>query len=940
MSGSTDRPKTGPFEMHVISNTHWDREWLYNFQETRLMLVELMDRLLDILESASGARYHSYVLDSQVVPVEDYLEVRPDRRERIEKQVRAGRLLIGPWYTAPLEYQVSGESLVRNLLVGHRLGQAMGGVMKVGYTPFSYGQCSQMPQIYSGFGIDSILFYHGIVPWESRSEFIFEGADGTRIFASRMGSYARYNFFFHVYRPTVWGRELRDRQYDWTQGMLPFHLCSPDRFRGHYFLVTPEPRLDKSRLQEALAKLKAMEMDHCTSRYLAYMQGHDSTAPHPLELDVIEEAKALVGEDTLLHSSLPEWVAKAKASAEGLVVLKGERRTPRMIGRRPHLYGDVASTRTRMKRHNQRAEQLLQRWAEPFAALAWTMGREYPEGALDLAWRYLLRCHAHDSIAGAGVDQIERDVHNRLEQVEGLANGIMRRSLEYVQSRIDNSDAPADTVLLTVFNPSPFPRSEVVTAALDLPKESGVSEFRIVDATTGEAVQHQEMGRAPASPVVRHLYDAPCKMPSLRVDAHIEAKDVPALGYRTYRLVPQEKRAPQAGSLRAGPTAMENEHLRVDLNRDGTLRLTHKATGRVFDSVHYFEDDGEAGHAWRHVPPAYDRVVTSLGGQAQVSLEEAGPLLCRFRIDYRMMIPARIEYGDTDQAIRPDAEGDVARRSEQEGELRLVSRVTLRRGARSVEVATKFDNQCRDHRLRVLFPSGVKATHACAETPFDVVERPIDRGPDSPWYGTWNPTHPHYRFVDVSDGGVGLAVINDGLREYEVTDDETRTIALTLMRAFELNLTTVAWQWEPHPEMTLTQAQGEHEFHYAVYPHAGDWAAGGVLQEADRLNLPLEPAQVGPHAGDLPKHASLLQVEPESVAVSAVKRSEDGRGLAVRLFNPTSETVAARVSLWKPVREAWLTNLNEETPVALPVEGGAVRVTLGPKKIATVLITL
>ena len=194
-----------PLTYHFIPNTHWDREWLYDFQETRMFLVEFMDRLLEIF--TKNPEYKTYLLDSQTVPIEDYLEIRPDEKEEIVERVRQQRLFIGPWYTLPEEHLVNGESLVRNLLIGSRLAESYGGSMKVGYSPFSYGQASQMPQIYQGFGIDTILFYHGIQPSESPAEFIFEGADGSRLFASRMGSNARYNFFFSVYRPAVYGRE-------------------------------------------------------------------------------------------------------------------------------------------------------------------------------------------------------------------------------------------------------------------------------------------------------------------------------------------------------------------------------------------------------------------------------------------------------------------------------------------------------------------------------------------------------------------------------------------------------------------------------------------------------------------------------------------------------------------------------------------------------------
>ena len=81
------------YEIHVIANTHWDREWLYNFQETRLMLVELLDLLLDVLDAEP--EYKSFLLDGQCIPLEDYLEIRPQHRARVERRVADGRLLAG-----------------------------------------------------------------------------------------------------------------------------------------------------------------------------------------------------------------------------------------------------------------------------------------------------------------------------------------------------------------------------------------------------------------------------------------------------------------------------------------------------------------------------------------------------------------------------------------------------------------------------------------------------------------------------------------------------------------------------------------------------------------------------------------------------------------------------------------------------------------------------
>jgi len=108
-------------QFHFIPNTHWDREWLYNFQETRMFLIEFMDKLLDIFQK--HPEYKTYLMDSQTIPIEDYLEIRPDKEEEIQKRVQEKRLFIGPWYTLPEEHLVNGESLVRNLLIGHRTAE-------------------------------------------------------------------------------------------------------------------------------------------------------------------------------------------------------------------------------------------------------------------------------------------------------------------------------------------------------------------------------------------------------------------------------------------------------------------------------------------------------------------------------------------------------------------------------------------------------------------------------------------------------------------------------------------------------------------------------------------------------------------------------------------------------------------------------------------------
>jgi len=143
--GSMSEKKTN---LHFIPNTHLDREWTMDFQHSRKLTVNFIDSLLDIMDRVPG---YKFLLDAQAVPLEDYLEIRPQNRERLAALIQLGRLNAGPWYSALDMNTFSGEAVLRNLLYGHTVTEKFGPVMDVGYTPFGWGQMSQLPQLYRGF---------------------------------------------------------------------------------------------------------------------------------------------------------------------------------------------------------------------------------------------------------------------------------------------------------------------------------------------------------------------------------------------------------------------------------------------------------------------------------------------------------------------------------------------------------------------------------------------------------------------------------------------------------------------------------------------------------------------------------------------------------------------------------------------------------------------
>ena len=154
--------------VYVIPHTHWDREWYATFQQFRVRLVHGLDALIEFLERDPS--FTHFFLDAQTFVLHDYLEIRPEKRDILQKFVRDRRLGVGPWYVLPDEFLVSGESLVRNLLLGHRLANDFGHVQKVGYIPDTFGHISQLPQILRGFDIPFAMHFRGLDEGDLKSE--------------------------------------------------------------------------------------------------------------------------------------------------------------------------------------------------------------------------------------------------------------------------------------------------------------------------------------------------------------------------------------------------------------------------------------------------------------------------------------------------------------------------------------------------------------------------------------------------------------------------------------------------------------------------------------------------------------------------------------------------------------------------------------------------
>ncbi len=848
---------------HVIPHSHWDREWYLTFDHFRVLLVNMMDDLLDILESRED--YAGFLLDGQTIVLDDYLEVRPDRRALLERYVREGRLSVGPWYVLPDSFLVSGEALVRNLMIGRATARAFGAGVDVGYIPDSFGHTAQIPQMLQGLGVQTAIVWRGFggEPGQEGSEYRWRSPDGSEV--------------------------------------LMEHL-SEAGYSGAYF---NDPKSATDRMAEVRRRLDPRAQ---TGERLVLSGGdhHWPTADLP---DVLARLDEAAGEEIRYrHSSLQGFVEALREGADGLALPVVEEELRFGYRWAFNVTGGVYSSRMYLKQANARAQRLLERYLEPLNALVVLAGGRSQRALLNQGWRYLLQNHPHDSICGCSIDPVHREMMTRFEKLDGLARGV--EWFAWMDLAPDDEGRSGDDARLVLFNPTPYPRSDVVTTDVAFfnqrivvglnpdvvpdPPLPPVSGFRLEDEA-GKDIPFEIVDRAVEPGIAYTRYDYPAQSLVERFTVRFPAADLPAFGLRTLRVKRTRSFAGYDEAEGAAPDdrTIENHHLRVQAHPDGYFLVTDKATGRTYGPLGYFEDTADAGDEYNYSPPAEDFRFESRG-EAKIAIEsETGRYLTGLRIRGAWRLP---------QSLTPD----LGRRSEERTEVRFTTRASVTPDSPYVLFETEIDNTVRDHRLRVLFETGLDTNHHHADNAFAVLSRTQERH-DPEGFSIEVPAAvaPMHRFVTLDDGRAGATLIADGLPEYELLHDSRGVLALTLLRCVgELsrgNLTMrpggVGGWLNATPE---AQCPGLHRFRYAFLPHPAVWPdrIGLIHRAAESV---LHPVRVHPGRRDeLPPERSFLDIPPE-LALSAFKEGENGDGIILRVYNPGPERLEGTIRLgWTP----------------------------------------
>ena len=809
-----------------VGHAHIDVAWLWTLRQTRQKVARTFSTALRLMEqypefkfTQSQPQLYQYIADDH-----------PEMMAQIKERVAEGRweTIGGMWVEADCNL-TGAEALARQFLLGRRYFLETFGAREspILWLPDVFGYAWQLPQLIQLAGLS--YFVTAKLSWNQYNripydQFWWQGLDGSRILT----------YFITTSKPGWWGATY-----------------SAD--------LSPE---------EILATWDGSQQKELRNEFMiAYGHGDGGGGPTNAMLDRSRDMEAHPGLPKVRLSTAIDFMQDLeRQSGAKLPTWNGELYL--------ELHRGTYTSQARNKRENRKCEFLLHD-AEFLAA--WAALRSpfvYPHDELRRAWELLCLNQFHDIIPGSSIQQVYVDSMRDYDEIRRIGERIRQHALLALDPFL-----PSETAL-AIYNPTSFPRSEVVQVAAGwLPEEALVATMDGTPLRT----QRTEDGLLIKCPVA-----PPYGVLALRLNSGAFPAVENPLYVGDVRLAPEDE-----GRSALCALVMENPLLRVEFDRAGDIvRLLDKrakrevlAAGQRANQWQAFEDRPLDWEAW-DIEIFYDDKMRLADPAHSVKVVESGPLRACLEIKRRVF--------NSD----------------------IVQRVYMVADSARIDFDTKVTWRERRLLLKVAFPVDILSPKATYEIQWGNVERPTHSNTSWDWARFESCAH---KWVDLSEGDYGLSLLNDCKYGYDISGNVVR-------------LTALKGAMFPDPEADL----GEHHFTYSLLPHEGDWRNGAVAA-AYSLNNPLIVHQAqGEAQGALEAdHCSLVHVDAPQIIVETVKQAEDGDGLIVRLYEHERTQQAFNLHAGFPLGEAWRCNLLEEDEACLAVSEGKAALRAKPYQIIT-----
>lgn len=886
-------------KIHVIPHSHWDREWYFTTSRSKVYLMKDLGDVLNTLENDPEFKY--FMVDAQGSLLDDYIKWRPQDKERISKLVNDGRLVIGPWYTQTDQLVISGESIVRNMYYGMKRCESFGKYMNVGYVPDSFGQSGNMPQIYRQFGIEDTLFWRGVSDdMVKHTDYNWRGDDGSVVFTTQ----------------------------------IPF---------GYYIggNIPEEPEENEEFWQkECLEKAGGRS----ATRHIYFPNGFDQAPVRTNLPQLVKERNEKDPENEYVISCIEDYIKDVKSENPELEEVQGEL----VIAKHMRIHKSIFSSRSDLKVMNTQIQNYVTNVMEPLLTISYNLGNEYPHEAVAEIWKLLFENAAHDSIGSCISDTANEDVYVRYKQARDIAVNLVELHSRLIATNVKND---AD-MTFTAINTLPQKRKDTVIVKTYVPG----GKFAIIDEKGNDVdytiIKSRDLTDYVLSQTIMLDPSRKFYVPDqvLEVTMAIKANDVPALGYVQYSIDTQKDSHKET----ADKKVLENKYYTIEVEENGSLTIVDKANNVTYKNQGILVENGDDGDSFNYSPPRKDMEVFSNESKCTVKIS-GSDIYDQAEIHFDMVVPA-----DLDER----AEGKVS------VTMLVDMTVALRKDSKVIDFNVKVDNKGLSHRLCVLFDSQIVSAFNYADQQFGLIKRPNYYEKEMKLYmesmnnktekkagiqelanwandqSTWQEppisVEPTQSYVSLTDGKTGIAVIPQGVREYEVLDDSK--IRLTLFRTYgfmgkeNLIYRPGRASGERIIETPAAQLLKEMEFNFGFTSYAGDINDSDIDTLAKQYNTNLEVYTYAEFLngrlifsqreieGQNAKIHSLFETEGNLV-VSAVKKAEEDDGYIIRLYNGKDhKDLDDKIKFNFDIKEAYYTNLKEEKTEEIKVENNTISV--------------
>lgn len=847
--------------IHVVGHAHMDMNWLWTYSETMQMCNDNLRQV-----AAFMAEYPDYTMLQSQAAVYNFVEtVDPPLFELVKKYVKEGRLepVGGMWTEGDMNLS-SGEAIARTFLLGQRYFQSrFGKTARIGWLPDNFGHIAQMPQILKLAGCDY--------------------------------------FYFHRTKPylgTFW----------WLAPDSSQVLCyANDDYNG---TIKPELKNEIEKFSPDMRRILQVTG-----------VGDHGGGPTRANIDMVHRLDQTPGYPAVKFTTAEDFFRKSEKEMAG---------RPTHCGEMQFIFEGCYTNVAAIKEGNRNSENALFA-AEFFNTLRWLGGEAYPAAEFRDLWTTVTFNQFHDILPGSAINEANKEAVARYTEV-------LRKTTEW---RNQGFRKMADEVRfqtqigqpVVAYNLQPYERKAIVEANVYSHQEPVTAKLASWGNYYGSKyVKGVDKGQGPVPTVL--VRDASGKTypgqivwgkytpPGYTAKVQFIVDNMPAGGYKTF-YVDMSKPGAYNEPIPFTNNTFETDFLKIkfDMKTGGIISLYDKRLNKEFvrqdgrlNTLRIYLEDKKGGmKSWTINKIVKQENVTNVAG---VQVVENGP------------VRACVETVST------------------WGKSKFIARTYIYRSYPRIDYDLEVhwletgSDSTDSPMLRAVFPLAMDDSKFYSQVPFHVVERPVDgklHGEEAPsWlrhadaYGIKAEVDdgqevPAQKWVDVTDGKVGMALLNKTKYGHSYSCGDLR---LTLMRS--------AGEPDIYPNL------GKFNISYALFPHAGDWQ-NGVWAEGEDFNIPVYAAEppslalVKTHA-TRPEEDSFFSVDAKGVVLSGIKQAEEGNDLIVRIAEIHGKKTTVNLKLPVAISTARRLNLielpleNEQKPVA---SGRTVRLEIEPYEIVT-----